>query len=263
MSTDEELMARAQGGDHEAFGELVERYRSTIYSLSYKIVGDADEAQDLTQDTFVGAYEKISTFRPGNKVEPWLKRIATNLCIDWCRKQARAPCVQSLDAPLYENEDGTVVTLGDILTDEGEGEDKGKNDPVIIALWNEWYENLPPEEKTLAEEYIERGDSRLAVIQKIETWRDVRECRKELNEGEEQVIKGIFDEGKTPKQVADEMGITEQRVSQIKKTALETLRECLRAKGHHVNQPKPRSRTSSANACRLKATTSTKKEEVN
>ena len=85
--TDRELIERTIGGDGDAFGLLVERFQRKIYRIAFAITRDESEADSVTQDTFVQAYTKISTFEGRCEFETWLTRIAINRSRDVLRKR--------------------------------------------------------------------------------------------------------------------------------------------------------------------------------
>ncbi|MCS6896845.1 MAG: sigma-70 family RNA polymerase sigma factor [Nitrospira sp.] len=85
--TDAELVARSQRQDSDAFGRLIERHASAIVNLAYRMVGNQAEAEDLAQDTFITAFQALSTFRADSKFSTWLYRIAVNKCKDWLRSK--------------------------------------------------------------------------------------------------------------------------------------------------------------------------------
>jgi RNA polymerase sigma-70 factor, ECF subfamily len=93
---DEELARAALGGDQEAFGKLVERYKGRAYGVALGIVGDPDDAQDVVQDAFIKAYYKLRDFRFGSNFYTWFYRLLVNQAIDRWRKTSRSPTV-SLD----------------------------------------------------------------------------------------------------------------------------------------------------------------------
>ncbi len=99
-----DLIARSQGGEVQAFNLLVERYQNRLYALSYRMLGDADSAADVTQDVFFSAYRNIGRYRGGSFVA-WLLRIATNACYDQLRARKRRPQT-SLDA--FDHEAGEM-----------------------------------------------------------------------------------------------------------------------------------------------------------
>jgi RNA polymerase sigma-70 factor, ECF subfamily len=87
---DEALVARAVAGDTAAFATLVERYSRRVHALTYRLLDEAGAAEDAAQETFVRAYVRLSTYRPGTRFASWLLAIAANWCIDQRRKQRRA-----------------------------------------------------------------------------------------------------------------------------------------------------------------------------
>jgi RNA polymerase sigma-70 factor (ECF subfamily) len=93
-STDEELVARSIGGDHDSFNQLILRWERPIYALAYRTIGREEEARDVCQETFLRAFRALPKFRREAKFSSWIYRIALNLCRDWARKERRAPVVQ-------------------------------------------------------------------------------------------------------------------------------------------------------------------------
>ena len=91
------LIARSLKQDHDAFGQLVERYATIIVNLAYRMVGDRTEAEDLAQETFVAAFKALPTFRAESKFSTWLYRIAANKCKDWLRVKRPGQGVQDVD----------------------------------------------------------------------------------------------------------------------------------------------------------------------
>ena len=89
-SDENQLIAKSKRGDVDSFNILVLRYQDYIYSIAYRIIGEAEGAADVAQDTFLTAYRKLTSFRGGN-FKAWLARIATNACYDELRKQKRRP----------------------------------------------------------------------------------------------------------------------------------------------------------------------------
>jgi RNA polymerase sigma-70 factor (ECF subfamily) len=85
--TDQELIERVVAGDGGAFGTIVERYEDRLYNAIYRLVGSADDARDLLQDTFIKAYENLGTFRGGSGLYTWLFRIAVNTSLTHRRKR--------------------------------------------------------------------------------------------------------------------------------------------------------------------------------
>lgn len=77
---DRRLVRRMRGGDERAFEELVQHYQDRIYSLMLRMIGNAQEAEDLAQDVFITVHRAIGTYRGEARFSTWLYRIATNAC---------------------------------------------------------------------------------------------------------------------------------------------------------------------------------------
>lgn len=85
----ERLVQRAQAGDRAAFDDLVRRYRARIYALSLHLTGSRSEADDITQDVFTRAYQRINDFAGRSEFFTWLYRIAVNRSLNARRDTAR------------------------------------------------------------------------------------------------------------------------------------------------------------------------------
>lgn len=87
--TDESLVARIQRGDHEAFAHLVRRHSGLFYSAAYRMCGNADEAEDIVQDSFVKFWQKPQGFdaSKGVKFTTWFYRVVSNMAIDHMRRK--------------------------------------------------------------------------------------------------------------------------------------------------------------------------------
>jgi RNA polymerase sigma-70 factor, ECF subfamily len=83
---EKELIRRSQEGDGEAFGQLIERYKSKVFNLAYGMIGDRSEADDLAQDVFIKAYYALPKFQFRSEFGTWLYRIAVNHVRDYLRK---------------------------------------------------------------------------------------------------------------------------------------------------------------------------------
>jgi RNA polymerase sigma-70 factor (ECF subfamily) len=107
MLADTALVLRAQANDRAAFNEIVLRYKSKVYNYIFRMVHSPSDAEDLTQETFLRAYLSIRSFQSRASLNTWLFRIATNLCIDFSRKNKRVQGLTtslSADAPGEEDE---------------------------------------------------------------------------------------------------------------------------------------------------------------
>jgi RNA polymerase sigma-70 factor, ECF subfamily len=86
--TDAATVALARDGDSEAFRALVERHSRAVYRLAYRMTGNAQDAEDVVQDTFLKAYKQLGRFESRANFSTWLHRIAVNCAIDLIRSRA-------------------------------------------------------------------------------------------------------------------------------------------------------------------------------
>jgi RNA polymerase sigma-70 factor (ECF subfamily) len=84
---DHPLIAASLEGDTDAFGELVRRYQDRLYNTVYRLLDNADDAQDVVQDAFLNAYQSLAGFKGDSQFFTWLYRIAVNTAISHKRKQ--------------------------------------------------------------------------------------------------------------------------------------------------------------------------------
>jgi RNA polymerase sigma-70 factor (ECF subfamily) len=106
LNPDRALIARCQNADASAFNEIVARYKTKIYNYIYRMVGNAEDAEDLTQEVFVRMVVHIHGFRAEASLSTWLFRIAGNLCVDSFRRGRKDKgLLTSLDAPVRGDDD--------------------------------------------------------------------------------------------------------------------------------------------------------------
>jgi len=107
-------IARAQKGSSEAFTHLVEVYQTPVYNLCSRMLGDAYEAEDAAQETFLRAYQNLRRYDDQRSFSTWLLSIAAHYCIDQIRKR-RMPLVSLDDTPYLDppdQEPGPEASLG-------------------------------------------------------------------------------------------------------------------------------------------------------
>ena len=92
---DVQLIREILDGDDAAFNTLVQKYEKSVHALAWRKVGDFHYAEEITQDTFLRAYENLSTLKNPNQFAGWLYVIANRLCIAWLRK--KKPAMLSLE----------------------------------------------------------------------------------------------------------------------------------------------------------------------
>lgn len=88
-----EIIRSVLRGNVNDFEKLVTAYEKNVYNIALKMVGDPDDAADMTQETFIKAYRALSSFRGDSKFSSWLYRIASNVCLDFLRSRSRHPQV--------------------------------------------------------------------------------------------------------------------------------------------------------------------------
>jgi len=89
QSGDQELIHRSQAGDTEAFGELVAKYRTRIFTMLYGMVRNEDDALDLAQEGYLKAWQSINQFAGRSSFYTWLYSLTVNLAIDSLRRKGR------------------------------------------------------------------------------------------------------------------------------------------------------------------------------
>lgn len=109
---DAALMLRVQRGDRRAFEALMARHAQAVANYIYRSLGDAAEAEDLTQAVFLQVYKAAARYRVSARFSTWLFTIARNLCLNELRRRARHPA-SSLDAPAPEHEEAPARAVPD------------------------------------------------------------------------------------------------------------------------------------------------------
>ena len=95
------LIEQCKHNNTGAYRELVEAHQTMVYSLAFRMIGSSDEAQDITQETFIKAWTHLQRFDTNMKFSTWLYKIATNLCYDKIRWHKRRYNVTSININDY------------------------------------------------------------------------------------------------------------------------------------------------------------------
>ena len=96
---DRDLTLSFQRGEQDAYGSIYSRYHRSVYNVCYRMLGQRDDAQEATQETFLRVYQALGRFNGHYQLGPWIIRIATNVCLDHLRLRKRRPQdVTSIDA---------------------------------------------------------------------------------------------------------------------------------------------------------------------
>ena len=89
MKSDGELVAEVLRGEKASFEVLVQRYQRAVMGAALAVLGDFHAAQDAAQDAFIVAYRKLGTLRNGDRVAPWILRLARRRAVELSRQQAK------------------------------------------------------------------------------------------------------------------------------------------------------------------------------
>jgi RNA polymerase sigma-70 factor (ECF subfamily) len=135
-SDERTLVKRAQRGDQAAFATLVTRHQRYVYNLAYRLLQDAHEAEDLTQEAFIRAWRGLAGYRASAKFTTWLYRIVTNLCynrLPGLRRQMAQEDARTLER-LPAGEVGEAGVAGDPHALVEAGERRARLQAAIEAL---------------------------------------------------------------------------------------------------------------------------------
>ncbi len=154
----EQTLARARAGDEDAFRELTDPYRRELQLHVYRIVGSAQEAEDLLQETLLAAWRGLEQFQERASVRAWLYRIATNRSLDALRASRRRPeelqRLTEVTRPTRRTEPVWLEPYPDVLLegvpDEAPGPDARYETKEAIALaFVVGLQHLPPQQRAV------------------------------------------------------------------------------------------------------------------
>jgi len=110
QKSEEEIVARVLKGDRQAYAMLVEEYKSPIYNLAYRMTGNSDDADDLTQETFIRAYQYLWRYDTRRKFFTWLYTVALNLIRTHFKKNKYNKSSEELSAHLLADKNPSPET---------------------------------------------------------------------------------------------------------------------------------------------------------
>ncbi len=142
---DVQLIHKVLSGDDEAFSTLVQKYQKSVHALAWRKIGDFHYAEEITQDTFLQAYEKLPTLKNRNQFAGWLYVITNNLCTDWLRK--KKPAMQPLGDASVKAID--KLTYERYMLEQREKEATERRHEIVKHL----LEKLPESERTVVTLY--------------------------------------------------------------------------------------------------------------
>lgn len=85
--SDRDLILNARRGNTEAFGELVIRHQTSVFNVCYRILHERGEAEDMAQETFIRAHNRLNSFDIERPFGPWIRRVAANVCLNHLESQ--------------------------------------------------------------------------------------------------------------------------------------------------------------------------------
>ena len=121
MDPDFELIKQCKSDDpvafEKAFSKIYNKYGERAFNISFRILGNAEEAQDVTQDAFITLFKKLGQFRSDSRFYTWFYRIVVNLCIDRKRKLGSVQRISDTDmgGALSEVPDSKSITTEDLV----------------------------------------------------------------------------------------------------------------------------------------------------
>jgi RNA polymerase sigma-70 factor (ECF subfamily) len=120
------LVEQCRQGDSGAMERLIIKYQNRIYNVILRICANADDAAELTQETFVKVIESIDRFEGRSSFYTWAFRIAVNLTLNYCKRNVRL-AIRSLEARSNQGDESKRQLLGEFLSDER------SPDPAAVA----------------------------------------------------------------------------------------------------------------------------------
>ena len=119
QKTDAEIVTRVLKGDVQAYALLIEAYKAPVFNLAFRMTGRHDDAEDLTQEIFIRAYQKLHTFNQGKKYFTWLYTLSINLIRNYLKKKARDMTPELVGSHLSgQQPQGHEGREGDLLNED-------------------------------------------------------------------------------------------------------------------------------------------------
>jgi len=162
------LVRRCVGGDAAAWEEIVQRFHRRIYNVCYRFAGDADSAQDLTQEVFIKMYRTLSTYDTTRaSFMTWVTTVTRNLLVDHFRKGKYDRVTDSLDAVPGSQEEG--LTLAEKLEDPSAGPEARVQSQQAQKMVHEALGKLSPElrEAVILRDLQDMDYKDIAIVLKV------------------------------------------------------------------------------------------------
>lgn len=159
---DTKLVKKAKLGDRQAFGKLVKRYQNKVLYLAYDLIGNYTDAQDVAQNVFLQAFQKIVYFRDEASFSTWIYKITTNAAIDFQRSRKRRKSL-FIDPPQHEDQQTLSI---ENIEDPYQSIEKKIENSDLKELISRTVEGLSPQQKAafVLKYFHDKGTEEIAKI---------------------------------------------------------------------------------------------------
>jgi RNA polymerase sigma-70 factor, ECF subfamily len=146
VESDAIAVERTLTGDRDAFRVLVERHSRNVYRLAYRMTGNQHDAEEVVQEAFLRAYQKLSQFASRANFGTWVYRIAANYAIDRMRQKKSEDSNRAL--PARQTEDGVEMDLMSTVLDGGPSPERLAQSGQLATQMRRALSQLTPAERT-------------------------------------------------------------------------------------------------------------------
>ena len=213
---DAQLIQDTLAGNDEAFSALVRKYQKSVHALAWRKIGDFQDAEEVTQDTFLRAYKNLSTLKNPHQFAGWLYVIANRLCLNWIQKQKSA--IQSLeDTPMREIENASYTHYESERRETAGGEYRLERAKKLLA-------KLPESERTVVTLYYlgemtTKEISRFLGVSVNTITSRLQRGRKRLQDDQEHLIKEVLGGTQIPARLSESI---KRQIADMKPTSSPT-----------------------------------------
>lgn len=137
INKDQQYITKVLEGDTNAFSYLVDRYKNMVFSLAYKMTKNREEAEEVSQDTFIKAYTNLSKFKGDSKFSTWLYRIAYHTALDGIKKNKKSSNTLDIEECTHHQ----IHSVNDIL--------QGIERKERALIMNDCLLKLPEDERSI------------------------------------------------------------------------------------------------------------------
>ena len=189
IEEDVQLIHRILSGDEEAFTALARKHQKSVHALAWRTIGDFHHAEEITQDTFLQVYRKLSTLKDPRQFSGWLYVITHRRCLNWLRKNKSA--IQPLETTTMEAFDKSAYSR--YISDQREAESAEHRQNLVKKL----LKKLPESERTVVTLYYlgkmtTKEIGRFLGVSVNTITSRLQRARKRLRQEEELLIQEMF-----------------------------------------------------------------------